>query len=33
MMGYWNDTETIAKVLKDVIIITADLGSIDMKHP
>ena len=31
MMGYWNDTETIAKVLKDGIIITADLGSIDMK--
>lgn len=31
MMGYWNDTETTAKVLKDGTIITADLGSIDMK--
>lgn len=31
MTGYWNDTETTAKVLKDGTIITADLGSIDMK--
>lgn len=31
MMGYWNDTETTAKVLKDGAIITADLGFIDMK--
>ncbi len=29
MMGYWNDAQSTAKVLKDGAIITADLGIID----